>query len=103
MAGTERKLIQAIRRRQLQFLGHVLRKQELDDVALTGKFEGKRARGNQRHTYISSLSQWMGKSERDILRAAEDRELWKSMATNVLIEYGTLRQKEYTTLFYKNQ
>ena len=39
MAGTERKLIQAMRRRQLQFLGHVLRKQELEDVALTGKIE----------------------------------------------------------------
>ena len=89
MAGTERKLIQAIRPRQLQFLGHVLRKQELEDVALTGKIEGKRTRGKQRLTYISSLSQWMGKSERDILRTAKDRELWQSMATKVLIEYGT--------------
>ena len=89
MAGTERKLIQAMRRRQLQFLGHVLRKQELEDVALTGKIEGKRARGKQRLAYISSLSQWVGKSERDILRSAKDREVWKSMATNVLIEYGT--------------
>ena len=66
MAGT------AIRRRQLQFLGHVLRKQELEDVALTGKIEGKRARGKQRLTYISSLSQWMGKSERDIRRVDLD-------------------------------
>ena len=89
MAGTERKLIQAMRRWQLQFLGHVLRKQELEDVALTGKIEGKRARGKQRLTYISSLSQWMEKSERDILRSAKDRDLWKSMATNILIEYGT--------------
>ena len=50
MAGTERKLIHAIRRRQLQFLGHVLRKQELEDVALTGKIEGKRARART-HLY----------------------------------------------------
>ena len=56
---------------------------------LTGKIEGKIARGKQRLTYISRLIQWMGKSERDILRTAKDRELWKSMATNVLIEYGT--------------
>ena len=41
MKGTESKLIQAIRWRQFQFLGHVLRKQELEDVALTGKIEGK--------------------------------------------------------------
>ena len=37
MAGTERKLIEKIRRRQLQYLGHVSRKQELEDVTLTGK------------------------------------------------------------------
>ena len=36
-SGTERILNQAIRQRQLQFLGHVLRKQELEDVSLTRK------------------------------------------------------------------
>ena len=44
-AGTRRKLVERIRKRQLQFLGHVLRKEELEDVAMTGKVEGKRAKG----------------------------------------------------------
>ena len=83
MAGTERKLIRAIGPWQLQFLGHFLRKQELEDVAL----EGKRVRGKQRPTYISSLSQWMGKSERDILRTAKDKELWTSKATTNFFVY----------------
>ena len=55
-ADTERTLVKGIRRQQLQFLGHVLRKQELEDIALTGKIEGKRARGMQRLTYISALA-----------------------------------------------
>ena len=42
-AGTRRKLVETIRKRQLQFLGHVLRKEELENMAITGKIEGKRA------------------------------------------------------------
>ena len=47
-AGTRRKLVETIRKRQLQFSGHVFRKEEPEDVAITGKIEGKRARGRQR-------------------------------------------------------
>ena len=84
----ERKLLQAIEQQQLQLLGHVLRKEALEDVALRGKTEEKRARGKQRLTYIACLSQWIGTSERDIIKTAKDGELWKSMATNVLVEHG---------------
>ena len=73
-ARTERKLLQAIRQGQLQFLGHTLRKEELEDVELKGNIEAKRARGKQRLTYIASHSQWMGTTERDIIRTAKDRE-----------------------------
>ena len=34
-------LLETIRKRQLQFLGHVLRKEELEDVAITGKLKEK--------------------------------------------------------------
>ena len=88
-AGTRRKLVETIRKRQLQFLGHVLRKEELEDVAITGKIEGKRARGRQRLTFISSLSHWMKISEKEIIRTAKYRELWRTMAANVLEEQGT--------------
>ena len=88
-AGTRRKLVVTIRKRQLQFLGHVLRKEELEDVAITGKIEGKRARGRQRLTFISSLSHWMKINEKDIIRTAKDRDLWRTMAANVLEEQGT--------------
>ena len=38
--GTRRKLVETIRKRQLQSLGHILRKEELEDVAKTGKIDG---------------------------------------------------------------
>ena len=39
--GTRRKLVETIRTRQLQFLGHVLRREELKDMAITGQSEAK--------------------------------------------------------------
>ena len=74
---------------ELQFLGHVLRKEELEDVAITGKIEGKRARGRQRLTFISSLSHLMKIGKQQIIRTAKDRELWRTVAANVLEEQGT--------------
>ena len=42
-AGVERKLIGEIKTRQLRFLGHVIRKDGLENLALTGK----RSRGRK--------------------------------------------------------
>ena len=87
--GAKQTLLATIRKRHLQFLGHVLRKQELEELALTGKIEGKRARGRQRLTFISILSCWMKTSELEILRAAKDRKVWKPMAVKVLTKQDT--------------
>ena len=46
-AGVERKLIGEIRTRQMRNLGHVIRKDGLENLALTGKIEGKRGRGRK--------------------------------------------------------
>ncbi len=58
-AGTKRNLLRAIRKRQLEFLGHVMRKEELENLSVTGKISGKRSRGRQKLTYIASISRWM--------------------------------------------
>ena len=47
-AGVNRRLIKDNRMRQMCFLGHVLRKGGLENLALTGQIEGKRSRGRQR-------------------------------------------------------
>ena len=47
-ANTSRNLLKVIVSRQIRFLGHVVRKNQLEAVALTGMIEGKRARGRQR-------------------------------------------------------
>jgi len=53
--GQERKLLCCIEQRQLKFVGHVIRKGVLEDLALSGRIPGKRARGAQRFTFINNF------------------------------------------------
>jgi len=49
-AGVQQDLVGLLKiiHRQISFIGHVLRKGQLEEAALTGRIEGKRARGRQR-------------------------------------------------------
>ena len=46
--GTEREMVKTKRKRQMRFLGHVMRRNEMEAVVMTGMVEGRRARGRQR-------------------------------------------------------
>ena len=51
-AKVDRTLMKDIVKRQMEFFGHVIRKEELDNLVVTGFIEGKRARGRQRERHI---------------------------------------------------
>ena len=51
----KRELLHTIRQRQLKFLGHAIRKGALEDLSLSGKIPGKRARGGQRKTFLDNF------------------------------------------------
>ncbi|XP_063611050.1 uncharacterized protein LOC134784809 [Penaeus indicus] len=92
-AGVNRKLICDLRGRQMRFLGHVMRKDDIESLALTGKIEGKRSRGRRRFTWMSSLRSWLTEKgvqypEVRLLQMTKDREAWHAMIANVL-GYGT--------------
>ena len=55
--GTTRTRIKSIGKRQLSFLGHVMRK-ELENIVLTGKIEGKGAKGRQRMKYLDNVKRY---------------------------------------------
>ena len=44
--GKERKLMKRIRKRQLEFLGHIVRKEKLENLTVTEKIEGKEVEGD---------------------------------------------------------
>ncbi len=77
-----------IRRRQLEFFGHVMRKEGLEELFITGKIEGRRDRGRQRLTYLDSMAKWTGGPKVELLRMSKDRDNWRFMIANV-IGHGT--------------
>ena len=93
-AEVKRKLLHDIRIRQLGFLGHVMRKGGLENLALTGKIEGKRSRGRRRVLWMASLKMWLTEKgvhhqETELLEIARSRELWHNMIAYVRVGYGT--------------
>ncbi|GFN95511.1 endonuclease-reverse transcriptase [Plakobranchus ocellatus] len=90
-ANLERSIIKTIRQKQLQFLGHISRRKDLEHLAVTGKIEGKRSRGRQRITFIESLKSWaISKgSNNNFMRLTENRFEWKDMIANVCSRQGT--------------
>ena len=83
--GTQRSLIREIRKRQMNFLGHVIRSEKIEHLCLTGRIEGRRARGRQRVKYLDSLVQDLEEdyTTTQVIQAARDRIRWRQMTANV--------------------
>ena len=75
-----RLLLRSIKIRQIRFLGHVIRKEKLEHLSLTGLIPGKRARGRQRQTYL----QQFGKSLTTLIQDAYDRKAWKKVTPEAI-------------------
>lgn len=81
-AGTGRELLSTVMKRQSSFLGHVLRKEKMEHLVLTGKIEGRRARGCQRLTFLDWIARHHASGRRiDVIRDCVDR----TIAANVRI------------------
>ena len=74
--GVEKGPRQDMIRRQMTFLGPVIRKDELEKVVLTGYVEGSRDRGKQRETFLTYHSKHKGKQPSEMIRQAIDNDMW---------------------------
>ena len=79
--GTGKAILGDIVRRQLSFLGHVLRKNELERFVVTGFVDGKRARGRQRETFLTYLSKMKQKLPMELLQMTKNRTVWSKLYT----------------------
>lgn len=86
VVGERRQIMLAIRKRQLKFLGHVLRRNGTEHLIITGMIEGSRGRGRPREKYMDSLSRLTRDGRRPVqmIQNAQDRKKWKSMVADVL-------------------
>ena len=84
--GIGRELLSSVRSRQMRFVGHVVRREELEHLSLTGKIEGRRPRGRPRQKYLDGLVRWTGgrMSAVQLLQTARNREEWRAMIADVL-------------------
>ena len=83
IAGMERDLLVTIRKRQLKFVGHIMRKGGLEKLVLEGKVAGARQRGRRRLNFIGGLASAVGCSAAEVLRRAADRTGFRNMIANV--------------------
>jgi len=89
-ANAKRTIMRTIKSRKIRFLGHVMRRNGPENLAITGKIKGKRARGRQRMTFINNIKEWTNTSNaNDVLHAAYDRERWKNMVVNAMESHDT--------------
>ena len=83
IVGMERDLLVTIRKRQLKFVGHIMRKGGLEKLVLEGKVAGTRQRGRRRLNFIGGLASAVGCSAVEVLRRAADRTGFRNMIANV--------------------
>ena len=74
-AGYQRKMLATIKRRQMKFLGHVYRKGSIENLALTGKINGKRSRGRQRIIFMDQIMEWKGATAYEVFDLCRRRQL----------------------------
>ena len=75
-----RTLSKNIKRRQLNFVGHVLRKGKLEHLSLTGKINGKRAPGRQRLTYMKQHTTTNNNNAAELIQKSYDRKIWQTFS-----------------------
>jgi len=91
--GTERTLLNTIKRRKLIYFGHVMRKQGgcMEKEIIQGTMSGTRARGRPKMGWTANIISWMELPFEQILKETEDRKKWRRRvheATNPRIEDG---------------
>ena len=68
-------MMNAIAKRQASFFGHIITKQGLENLAMTGKILGRKSR-RQKRPYLDQIKEWTGIQPTEVLlRAANTRNL----------------------------
>ena len=81
----KRTVKKQVRKRQLKFMGHIVRKNKIELLSITGKIEGKRSRGRQRHMLIDRIIAInnLNCKPSELIHLAGNRGRWKDMIAQV--------------------
>ncbi|MDK1801117.1 hypothetical protein LRR74_28510, partial [Klebsiella pneumoniae] len=89
--GKEKEIIDTVKIRKLQYLGHVMRGERytLLQTIIQGKIQGKRSIGRRRISWLNNLRQWYNSSSVELFRSATSRVKIAMMIANLLKGDGT--------------
>ena len=87
--NVKRNLLNIIRVRKLQYLGHIKRHPSIMKDTLEGFVQGTRSRGRPRFTWMTNCYDWTGMSLSNINSASQDRQKWRLIAANHQTGDGT--------------
>ena len=77
--GPHEDLLTIVKRRKLQWYGHVSCSSGLAKTILQGTVKGRRRRGMQRKRWEDNIREWTGLKFAKSLRAEENREKWRKL------------------------
>ena len=77
--GPHEDLLTIVKRRKLQWYGHVSRSSGLAKAILQGTVKGGRRQGRQRKRWEDNIREWTGLEFAKSQRAVENREKWRKM------------------------
>ena len=76
--------MERVRKRQLMFIGYIVRAEELKCDCLLEKVDGTRVRRRQLTKYMDSIVRFLceGQTTASVLRLARERRNWRSIVDN---------------------
>ena len=81
---TKRSLITSVKKRKLDYFGHLIRNDGLQRELLEGKIDGRRGRGRPRLSWMGNIKEWTSTRYGQCVRRAQERSRWRSMVANLL-------------------
>ena len=77
--GPHEGLLTTVKRRKLQWYGHISRSSDLPQTILQGIVKGGRRQGGQRKRWEDNIREWTGVEFAKSQRAVENREKWRKL------------------------
>lgn len=75
-----------IKKRKLEYLGHVMRNKDrysLLQTIIQGKILGRRGPGRRRISWLRNLRTWFGKTSAELFRACTNKVIIANMIANI--------------------
>ena len=86
LVGQQEPLLATVKRRKLQWFGHISRHNSLAKTIMQGTLAGQRTRGRPRKNWQHNIVQWTGLESNYLLKAASSRIEWRKISAKASLQ-----------------